>query len=581
MNLKKIIGIVVVAVVTTAPLSARKQLYKTFCNPLDLAYRFQYEGSYREAADPVIVTYKNQYWLFASKSGGYWFSDQLAGWKFVPTTDLPVEIYAPAVISMNDSLYYLAGNQVYVTAHPESGKWTLRARIDHEVTDPALFRDDDGRLYLFHGCRENKPLLGVELDPHSFRFVGTEKEIIAPQPATRGWEVAGNNNNGKTAGDTSQANFLPWIEGSWVNKWNGKYYWQYAGPGTQFRSYADGVFVSDSALSGYQYAPYSPFSYKPAGFVTGTGHSCTFADHNQALWHVTTTTISVRHMFERRLSLFPVALMPDGQLVCNTYLGDYPQHYTQDPKKQPNTFSGWMLLSYRKPVSVSSTKEDDKPGHFAASNAIDEDMCTWWSASGGKAGEWIEVDLQKRCTVYSLQLNQADEGATASGRLTNDGYAYCIQLSVDRRNWVTVYDNTAHPKDHPHHYLELPAPITARYVRVTNAHAPAGSCFSLSDLRMFGKAPGAKPQFVQGLSARRDSTDRRSVTLNWAPSEKADFYIIRYGIAPNKLYSSYPVYSAENIKINSLNASSKYYFSIDAINECGISKGKQIIELNN
>jgi len=41
-------------------------------------------------------------------------------------------------------------------------------------------------------------------------------------------------------------NEKPWIEGAWMNKYNGKYYFQYAAPGAQYRSYCDGVCVSDS-----------------------------------------------------------------------------------------------------------------------------------------------------------------------------------------------------------------------------------------------------------------------------------------------------------------------------------------------
>ena len=45
----------------------------TFCNPLNLEYRWNEDnGAYREAADPMVVLYKDDYYLFASKSGGYW-----------------------------------------------------------------------------------------------------------------------------------------------------------------------------------------------------------------------------------------------------------------------------------------------------------------------------------------------------------------------------------------------------------------------------------------------------------------------------------------------------------------------------
>jgi hypothetical protein len=42
--------------------------------------------------------------------------------------------------------------------------------------------------------------------------------------------------------------FAPSVEGSWMNKVNGKYYMQFATPGTQYKSYADAVYVGDAPL---------------------------------------------------------------------------------------------------------------------------------------------------------------------------------------------------------------------------------------------------------------------------------------------------------------------------------------------
>ena len=51
---------------------------QTFCNPLNLNYRFMVDAvDAREAADPVIVLFKDDYYLFASRSGGYWTSPDL------------------------------------------------------------------------------------------------------------------------------------------------------------------------------------------------------------------------------------------------------------------------------------------------------------------------------------------------------------------------------------------------------------------------------------------------------------------------------------------------------------------------
>ena len=55
----------------------------SYCNPMNLNYRFQYTNSpsYREAADPAMLRYKDKYILFASHSGGYWYSDDMLKWN--------------------------------------------------------------------------------------------------------------------------------------------------------------------------------------------------------------------------------------------------------------------------------------------------------------------------------------------------------------------------------------------------------------------------------------------------------------------------------------------------------------------
>jgi len=44
---------------------------RTFANPLNIDYRFMIDQpSRREAADPVMLVFGGDYYLFASKSGG-------------------------------------------------------------------------------------------------------------------------------------------------------------------------------------------------------------------------------------------------------------------------------------------------------------------------------------------------------------------------------------------------------------------------------------------------------------------------------------------------------------------------------
>jgi len=71
---------------------------------IDLNYRFQpNEESRREAADPVLEYFKGYYYMFASKSGGYWRSEDLAKWEYIPCTTIPtMEDYAPTILVYGD-----------------------------------------------------------------------------------------------------------------------------------------------------------------------------------------------------------------------------------------------------------------------------------------------------------------------------------------------------------------------------------------------------------------------------------------------------------------------------------------------
>ena len=132
----------------------------TYCNPMNLSYRFRPDlPSRREAADPMILLFQDKYFLFASKSGGYWVSDDLKDWKFLTNNVLPWEDYAPTVVAINNALYFLAsgGKKIYKASDPIKGNWEHCGEIDSSVTDPCLFLDDDKKLYLYHGCSNKNP----------------------------------------------------------------------------------------------------------------------------------------------------------------------------------------------------------------------------------------------------------------------------------------------------------------------------------------------------------------------------------------------------------------------------------------
>jgi hypothetical protein len=164
------------------------------------------------------------------------------------------------------------------------------------------------------------------------------------------------------------------------------------------------------------------------------------------------------------------------------------------------------------------------------------------------------------------------------GRQPDIYYQYLLEYSSDGKNWKTLADKTQNKTDVPHDYIELAKPVKARYIKLTNYHMADGT-FALAGLRVFGNGGGKAPVEAKDLKLVRQETDRCIVNLSWPKIPGTVGYNIRYGTSKDKLYHNYQVLGTEQVTIRSLNAQQKYYFTIDAFNENGITKGTSIIEL--
>ena len=591
---------------------------RTYANPVDLDYRYNFEQlnagiSYRTGADPVIVRHGDAYYLFQTLADGYWRSTNLVDWTFIEPSRWPFEsIVAPAAISDGDRLLLMQSmftpGAVLVSRDPEHGRFDFLTRRlpklpnsvlpgwDRDLSpwrmgepqpsaippgpwDPAFFKDDDGRWYLYWGSSHTFPLYGIELDMREgMRYIGEPRALVALDPERHGWERFGQDHRGaKFADGTPIGNY---IEGAWMNKVGGRYYLQYGAPGTEYNVYATGVYVGDNPLGPFEYAPYNPVGYKPGGFVQGAGHGSTFQDVHGNWWNTGTPWLGYNWTFERRIAMFPAAFSQDGQMSVSTRFGDFPHYMPEGPNDDPERlFTGWMLLSYRKPATASSTLEKSDAQNFVPAHVTDENPRTFWVAARNEAGQTLTLDLGAAKTLRAVQVNFADYRSARYADADDIYTEFQLQFSLDGKRWQPLADTGQHRRDRPNAYFQLPSPVRARYVRYVHGHVGAAH-LAISDLRVFGNADGKAPPSPTGVAAARDA-DPRAMTVRWRPVRGAAGYNVRWGIAADRLNSAYQVFADKEtqLELRALTIGVGYFVAVEAFNESGVSALSEVVSV--
>ena len=590
---------------------------KYFCNPINVNYRYQFNADprrggqlqiCREAADPSMICFQGRYYIFASMTLGVWVSDDLVTWENhrLPE-ELPLYDYAPDVRVLGNWVYFCASNREH-----NCDRWRTKDILNGPYEkiegsfpywDPNLFADDDGRVYFYWGCSNMTPIYGVELDSNTMLPIGEKRELVFGDPYRIGYERIGEDNSTLPASEeVVEAKYQaylkassvpeemlppevkplirgmlsdkPYIEGAWMDKHNGKYYFQYAAPGTQYNTYSDGVYVGESPLGPFTLAENNPYSYKPGGFLPGAGHGSTMKDKQGNWWHTSTMRISVNHDFERRVGLWPAGFDEDGELFCNQRCGDWPMAAEGDPWRDP----AWMLLSVGKAVTASSFVPKHEP-----EKATEENVQTWWRAASNSRDEWLCVDLGKIFDIHAVQVNFADDkldircpGEIRPGSqaryIEEQDYAtqWKLEGSSDGERWFMIEDKSDVQTDLSHDLIVREHGFAARYLRLSDMAVPYGQNPCVSGLRVFGLGDGEKPAAPAFTAARTGDLDMTVMI-----SEKPDAlgFNILFGASPEKLYHSYMVFAAGSHRIGALIKGREYYVRVDAFNENGFTEG--------
>jgi len=604
---------------------------KYYCNPINIEYKYQFVkhkyrillrnadnadklSVYREAADPSLILFKDLYYLFPSMTAGFLTSEDLITWDFHSFIGgIPILDYAPDVRAVGEYLYFCASKMKENCSFFRSKNPLTEPFEEIKGTfpfwDPNLFYDDDGKLYFYWGCSNITPIYGVELDPAAMKPLSEPLPLFTIDTSIRGYERLGDDHVCPKTKEQIQeqvnamvhqlmsipeehrrahgllteedvirtANVVmgerPFIEGAWMTKHKGKYYLQYAVPGTEYNIYCDGVYVSESPLGPFILAKNNPYSYKPGGFINGAGHGSTFKDKTGNFWHTSTMRISCNDNMERRLGLWKAGFDKDGVLYCDQRYGDWPVALNAPAFAKPD----WMLLSHGKQVKASSGTGTE--------NVTDENIRTWWKASSARPGEWVEVDLGKIYDVRAVQINFADdnviaqmpEGAGAAAAyderyidVNPQQTRWLLEGSTDGQRYFILCDKRGAQSDLSHDFIVTEEGIQTRYLRLTVIQLPYGQIPCVSGIRVFGADSGIAPQKV--TKTVFEKTGDTDIEISWEKTDAVGYNIL-WGYEPEKLYHSYMVFGKHKQHIGALVKDEKVFVRVDSFNEAGITEG--------
>ena len=444
--------------------------------------------------DPTVVRDGDSYFMFAT-GGGPWISHDLVNWKYAPVDPSGVPVpTAPDVVKYN-GYFYMAGNgtRLYRSAkilgpYQEIGPWldtTGKPFTDIHVFDIDLFIDSDNKPYLYMAKGETGGVWVAPLDPNNLTRLLAAPRTLFTFDSNHVWE---------RAGDSNERTYYSWIEGPWVFRRNGIYYLEFSASGTEWLTYATGVYTATNPLGPFTYMPENPLLRKTTGMVTGPGHGSVVEGPDGNWWQFYLCVLPTPPG-GRRIGMDPVGFDAQGRMfVRNATPTTTPQWapgVLADPARDGD--SGSIPLSIGKTVNLTFSSQ--RAGHDAA-YALDDSNGTWWEPEQSDAQPSITLDLlgiapferEYQFTVDSSRIvftGLRDPHSAFSG---SPAFRYTVEISSDGKQFTRVLDKRGNTVPKYIEFDELP-PTRCRFLRLTITDWPRSSDqpLGITELTVFGK----------------------------------------------------------------------------------------------
>jgi xylan 1,4-beta-xylosidase len=490
-----------------------------YCNPLSIEASSR-DGSPRgvNLGDVTVVREAGRYYLFGTGGGG-WVSDDLVNWKYqgVEMREGRVPI-APHVVKY-DGTFYMSGNDAPLYRAPAIlgpyevvGDWTdvsgrpfagvANGREWTGAFDVDIFVDDDNKPYLYFPARSTEGIDVVPLDPQRLnRFLAAPKRLFGFD-RSHVWE---------RYGEMNEYPDVSWIEGPWMLKRKGTYYLQYSASGTQWLTYATGMYMGKRPTGPFIYAAVNPVLRKTQGVVTGTAHGSIVEGPDGHLWQFYTIVLS-NPPGGRRIGMDPVGFDARGNLFVRgpSETPQWGPGVVADPARHGDSGSLPLTVNKMRAMNTKSAFSSQRPGHDAA-YATDNSNGTWWEPAEDDRQPSITVDLGPATEFDPIQTFTVDSSRilfTTGRGFGRPGtppppppegapaHRYKIEVSSDGTTFTTLLDKTESTVTKYVEFDELP-PTICRFARLTLTGWPhnAGTPLGIVEFTVFGKAvsPSAPP----------------------------------------------------------------------------------------